>query len=193
MILFISVFSDEVVYQLSRGDHQAETAFTGDGVIEKHEAKSCSEVHALDFVPGQLDSAKQGWGDKLMLGAGNVQSSGRKLIWINYINYIQRNLITGNGSDKLMFRSWNIESESYKLVHAHNSYFQLIATNGIIITLMYLVFYLFQLKSRNYILLFTVLLYSMGNYGIFWGFSYLDVVFIILLSVNLKSGYDYQG
>ncbi len=189
IIAFSMVFFGPLKYQLSRGDHHSENAFGGK-VAEIKEPVSCDEIHALPMLPGELDTKKQGWGDKLMLGTNGVQSSGRKKIWLNYVNFIEKHLWFGNGSDKLMFRSYIEVSRTYKLVHAHNSFLQLIATNGILIALLYGLFYLRSFATRNYLAIVLFVLYSLGNYGLFWGFSYMDVIFLVLLTIPLKATYD---
>jgi hypothetical protein len=191
MLALILVFNSGIRNQLARGGHEAETVFGEKSLHEKLEPTSCAEIHAIEYQQGELDPAKQGWGEKMMIRAEGVQSSGRKLIWVNYLNFIEDNLILGNGSDKVMLRSWQNVTGKYKLIHAHNSYLMLIAANGILIAGLYFLFYLLNFKSRNFLAILCILVYSALNYGIFWGFSYLDAVFIILLTLKFKNSYDY--
>ena len=196
LITFLAiVFYSSLSVQFQRGEHQAENPFKEKVTVGSTERipQSTAEKHALDLKSGEVDPQLQKWGDKIMNGAQNVQSSGRKIIWLNYINFIQDNLFFGNGSDKLMYREWMPAKKRYKLVHAHNSFLQLIATNGIIIALLYFFFYLWNFSSKNYLPIIIIILYSIFNYGIFWGFSYLDAIFIIFLTTNFRKPYDYQG
>jgi len=191
LLFFTTVFYGQVVHQLFRGEHEAESVHQSIlSPQERIDPTSCSETHAIDIVPGEMNPSHQGWGEKLMAPAENIQSSGRKLIWINYLNFIENNLLFGNGSSRMMLRSWQEKTEKYKLLHAHNSFLMLIAANGILIFGLYLLFYWFNFRSKNYLVLLTVLLYSLFNYGIFWGFSYLDVMFIVLLTLKFKDSYD---
>lgn len=192
VFIFFTIFSTTMIDQLLRGDHEAESIFTPIEQPENYQF-SCAETHAIPKLAGELNPEKQGWGDRLMMSAENVQSSGRKVIWLNYLNYIEKNLVFGNGSDKLMLRDWDPEKGQMKLIHAHNSYIELIASNGIIISVIILLLYFFLFKSHNYLPVFIIGLYSLGNYGIFWGFSFLDVIFLMLLIFNLNVQYDDQG
>lgn len=189
VVILSIAFQSTLKNQFLRGDHEAESAF-GQKELAMAEPGSCAEQHAMPMLPGELDPAKQGWGDKLMMSTENIQSSGRKLIWLNYINFIQDHLLFGNGSDKLMMRQWVKKTQRYKLMHAHNSLLMMISTNGIVISILYLIFYLLFFKSRNYLAIGALVLYSMGNFGLFWGFSYMDVVFLILLTYNIRLSYD---
>lgn len=193
MVVLIVVLNSGLRNQLSRGEHQAETVFGEETAIKKLEPTSCAELHAIEYEQGKADPKLQGWGEKLMMRTEGVQTSGRKLIWVNYLNFIEDNLMFGKGSDKVMLRSWQNDIKHYKLIHAHNSFLMLLAANGLLITILYLLFYLFNFKSRNFLAILSIILYSMLNYGIFWGFSYMDAIFIILLTLKFKDSYDYQG
>ncbi|MGB1518419.1 MAG: zinc metallopeptidase, partial [Crocinitomicaceae bacterium] len=57
---------------------------------------------------------------------------------------------------------------------------------------LFLVFYLYFWKKINWIPVITILIYSLGNYGVFWGFSVMDLIFLILLTHHLKLGYEYK-
>lgn len=192
MFILFAIFSNNMVDQLLRGDHEAESIFTPIEQPEDYQF-TCAELHAIPKFAGELNPEKQGWGDQLMMAAENVQSSGRKVIWLNYLNYIQKNLLFGNGSDKLMLRDWDAEKGQMKLIHAHNSYLELIASNGILLSILILALHLLLFSSRNILPIIIICAYSLGNYGIFWGFSFLDAVFIMLLIFNLKVHYDYEG
>ena len=87
MLLYVTLFNGQVRHQLSRGGHEAESVYQSTSPVRTSaEPTTCAEVHAIDIVPGETNVQLQGWGEKLMSRAENVQSSGRKLIWINYIN-----------------------------------------------------------------------------------------------------------
>jgi hypothetical protein len=193
VVILSIVFSSALMQQLSRGGHEAETAFGPETFLEKLPPTSCSEIHAIDYKKGVLEPSQQGWGDKIMMRGENIQSSGRKLIWLNYLNFIEDNLLLGNGSDRLMLRSWQPETQSYKLIHAHNSFLMLIGGNGVLISLLYLLFFVLNFGRKHLIPIIAILFYSLLNFGIFWGFSYLDVVFLIFLMLNLKDVYDNEG
>lgn len=186
------IFFNTIKNQLTRGAHDAETSFSNTTETTVGIPQKCSDIHALPLKEGTINPSDQGLGDKLLLSAENIQSSGRKKIWLNYINYIEQNFLLGNGSDKLMFRQWLVDYNRFKLVHAHNSFLQLLATNGIIITILYLVLYFSLMKSFNLIPVLIIILYSCLNYGIFWGFSLMDFMLIIFITHSLTRNYDYQ-
>jgi hypothetical protein len=173
MIILTILFGNPLLYQSSRGGHAAESVT--EAVKTEHTVVGCAEEHAIPMKKANLDPRKQGWGDKLMLQAESVQTSGRKLIWLNYINYIERNLLFGNGSDKLMLRVWIESTSKFKLVHAHNSFLMLISSYGILLSGLFIAFYLYFWKKINWIPVIAMIIYSMGNYGLFWGFSAMDL------------------
>lgn len=189
VVLISIVCYKPLMYQLSRGGHEAESVLNLEE--DPNQINSCELSHALPMRSAELDPDKQGWGDKLMLTAENVQSSGRKLIWLNYINFIEENLWFGNGSDKPMVRMWLPDEGRYKLLHAHNSILMLFATYGLLLGLLFLAFYFYYWKGHNWLPILAILLYSMGNYGVFWGFSAMDVIMLILMSHKIKLSYDY--
>lgn len=189
VLVLALVFITPLKNQLTRDGHDAESAF------ESEDASSAKKIllntNALKMSKGETDPALQGLGDRIMTSAEGIQSSGRKLIWLNYINFIEEKPLFGNGSDKLMFYKYSSAFKDFKLIHAHNSYLQLIASNGIIISLLYLLFYILLFRAKNFLALGAILLYCLGNYGIFYGFSSMDVIFLILLMYPLTVNYDH--
>ena len=191
VLILVIALATPLKYQLTRGDKDADSAFEVEE--ESTQKKTLENTNAIRLAKGQTDPELQGLGDRLMLQAEGVQSSGRKRIWINYINFIEKHPWFGNGSDKLMFYRYLPRTDSFKLIHAHNSYLQLLATHGILLTLLFFIFYLVYMKWRNILAISAILIYCAANYGIFYGFSYMDVIFLILLVYPLKPNYDYAG
>ena len=113
-----------------------------------------------------------------------INTSGRTLIWMNYIQFIGEHKWFGFGSDKLLFKAIDQDEKKIKLIHAHNSFLQLLASNGIIISFLFLGILFFIWTKKNLLLLIPILLYSCFQYGIFWGFSLLDVFFFSILITN---------
>nr|WP_294858242.1 O-antigen ligase family protein [uncultured Fluviicola sp.] len=111
----------------------------------------------------------------------SVQSSGRKLIWLNYLQFIEKNPLTGNGSEKLYFTAPDKENKKTDLIHAHNSFLELLGTNGLFLGLMYLVMIVLWWRRKNFPILAAIIIYSLMQYGIFWGMSFLDVIFVFLV------------
>lgn len=111
----------------------------------------------------------------------NINTSGRTLIWLNYLDFIDHHLLFGNGSDKFLVKNINPETSEVSFIHAHNSYLEQLATHGLLLTLFFFVILFFLWKKNNWILIVSILFYSMFQYGIFWGFSYLDLFFMLFL------------
>ena len=109
--------------------------------------------------------------DQFTRKQGKIELSGRENIWQDYIGFILENPTFGNGSFKLMFGKY----------HAHNSFIQLIATNGLLIAGLYFLQIAMNLRMSNLIYVFTILLYSVTQYGIFWGISITDIIMYVLL------------
>jgi hypothetical protein len=108
-----------------------------------------------------------------------IDLSGRDEIWSDFFDFINSNWIFGNGSYKY-------EVEYYSgFIHAHNSFIQTLANNGIIITSLFLFLILFNLRRNNLLYIFTLIVYSLFQYGIFWGISLLDIIlFVFLIRVD---------
>ena len=67
------------------------------------------------------------------------------------------------------------------MIHAHNSFLQVIANNGILLGGFLIVLTLAKLNKKNIVYIVPLLVYSLTQYGIFWGTSLTDVVFFALL------------
>lgn len=108
---------------------------------------------------------------------GSVELSGRTQVWYLFGEYIQQNFMLGNGSYKYMLDTY-IRG---RVFHAHNSFLQIFATHGAIISAFYILLILINLNSKNILLVSTIILYSLSQYGIFWGVSLLDIIFFLFL------------
>lgn len=112
---------------------------------------------------------------------GKIEMAGRGLIWQHYIEYIQHHFLFGNGSYKYLFHNVIVDYT----FHAHNSFLQALSTNGIFIFMLYVLFVLLNINRQNAIYVLTILLYSVSQYGVFWGVSLLDIIlFTFLLQQN---------
>ena len=107
--------------------------------------------------------------------------SGRDEIWADFWKFIQSNLFFGNGSSKLLVDYYSGP------IHAHNSFLQIIANHGILISLLFLILLFTSIKRRNFIYVITLIFYSLLQYGIFWGISLIDIVlFVFLFRLDLN-------
>ena len=95
-----------------------------------------------------------------------VDLSGRDQIWAFFIDFVSKNLFFGNNGFKILFNG---------KMHAHNSFLMVIATNGIIIFSIYMFLLFRNIKRENMIFIFTLIVYSFVQYGIFWGISVMDI------------------
>ncbi|RQO76830.1 hypothetical protein DBR44_03900 [Aquitalea sp. FJL05] len=110
-------------------------------------------------------------------GKKTIDYSYRDEIWKSCINFITNNPILGNNSSR--FYIWNADYKQWE--HAHNSFLHLITSNGILITGLISFWILKHVSKHNFGLLLPLIIFSMGQYGIFWSISIQDVLFINLL------------
>lgn len=110
----------------------------------------------LDVIIGQLTR-----------NTGEVELTGRQYIWADFIEFIQHNLIFGNSCIKLWLDGY----------HAHNSYIQVVATNGVLIALVYFALLYRNIKLRNLIYIVPILVLGLTQYAFYWGISFLDIIF----------------
>lgn len=176
-LLFLAVLMPLISYQFTRGGKEMDSLDTQ--LYHKNTGLSCAEMHAPELKTPQ--EASNNHVEQLMGNLGSVELSGRKLIWYNFLYHITEKPLFGNGSDKLYFRSWQPKKQQFALIHAHNSFLELLATNGLVIFALYMLFYLSLLNRRNWIPLAAFGVYSLGQYGIFWGMSFLDVFLVVFL------------
>tara|TARA_B100001287_G_scaffold267435_1_gene262548 strand:+ start:9610 stop:10500 length:891 start_codon:yes stop_codon:yes gene_type:complete len=113
-----------------------------------------------------------------------INTSGRTLIWLNYLDYTEGNKWFGYGSNKLLFKAIDQDNQKIKLIHAHNSILQFVSSNGLFISLLFLIIIGYIWTKKNFILFIPILIFSCFQYGIFWGFSLLDVFFFSILMCN---------
>tara|TARA_Y100000588_G_scaffold251988_1_gene266525 strand:+ start:1049 stop:2140 length:1092 start_codon:yes stop_codon:yes gene_type:complete len=103
--------------------------------------------------------------------------SGRDFVYTYYYNFIVDNPLFGNSGVKLWYELSN------KLYHAHNSYLQLFSSNGIVIATIFLVGYLLLFKGYVFKLLLPFLIYSLLQYGLWWGFVFHDIIIFSIFFV----------
>lgn len=105
-----------------------------------------------------------------------VDLSGRDMVFPYYINFIQENIFFGN----FFTKHW-VALSIDRVYHAHNSFLQTFANMGLIFG-GGLVLILFRRINRlNLIYIFPIIIYSLFQYGVFWGVSYLDIIFFYFL------------
>ncbi len=154
---------------------------------------NCSQQHAMKMLePKDIDTTRpmvKGFLDF----SKKINTSGRKLIWLNYMKAIEEKPLFGNGSNKLMLVTLNPKTREVETIHAHNSYLMLISTHGLVLGVFFLGIMVLWWKWKNWSIVLIILGYSFFQYGIFWGFSLLDVVFVFVLIAPknlIASGYS---
>jgi hypothetical protein len=113
---------------------------------------------------------------QLTRGKSNgVDLSGRGHIWEGFIHFIKENPWWGNAGEKFY-----VEHRG-KDAHGHNSFLQVIATHGLLIFTIYLWLVLRNINRKNFLFVSLIFVYSMFQYGVFWGTSLMDIIFFKFL------------
>ncbi|SJM89826.1 membrane hypothetical protein [Crenothrix polyspora] len=124
--------------------------------------------------------------DNFNRGKDGVDLSGRDYIFNEFLTLFMQRPFLGNATRKVWLQ---IDGNLY---HAHNSYLEFMASNGIFISLLFFTgYYLLILRGRLLIAL-PLLVYSVFQYGLLWGLVFHDVVFFGLMFYLLKSEYGVQ-
>ena len=108
-------------------------------------------------------------------GKGTIELSGRSLIWNDFFHFIKTNLFFGNGSYKMYVSYLGNPS------HAHNSFIQIIANNGLFLALFYIIFTFTKINKNSWLYIFPLIIYSLTQYGLFWGISLVDIIFFVFI------------
>lgn len=109
-------------------------------------------------------------------GTDALDLSGRDEIWSKFIDFISNNLLLGNNSRKLYFDHYGTQAQ------AHNSFIMALATHGLFIFFFYFFMLCFNLSKFNFKYVLTICLFSMTQYAIYWGISFMDIVFLFFLT-----------
>jgi len=105
------------------------------------------------------------------VGLDKVEMSGRNYIWNVYVAYIFESPLFGNYGKKLMFGRF----------HAHNSFIEFFASCGLILFLLLMILIGVNINIENWIYIFPILLLAFGQYLVFWGISFFDILFYSVL------------
>lgn len=104
---------------------------------------------------------------------GTIELSGRDKIWAGFREFIQDHFWFGNGSFKFDWEGF----------HAHNSFLQIIGNHGIVLSLFLVFIVLYNTRKSNIVIVLPILIYSLSQYGVFWGVSLMDIMFYYALFV----------
>lgn len=110
------------------------------------------------------------------------QLSGRADLWEETTSFIKTHLILGNYSERLILSTGQ---------YPHSSYMSLLATHGLLLTLVLLAFYVFRISSKPAILIFLapILVDAAFQENLFWYISIFDQFLLYLLLVREPSAY----
>ena len=127
-----------------------------------------------------IDFYKKTFYTQITRGKSNIELSGREIIWPQFINKIKKDPIFGNHSKKFYADYHGVKNA----IHGHNSFLQVLANNGVIIFVLFIVLLFINITKYNIIFILAIILYSMTQYGIFWGISLLDIFMFMLFIYN---------
>lgn len=136
----------------------------------------------LDMIPRTL---LDGEGADLLrrLGLGGLEMAGRKELWSKAIEFIQGHFWFGNWSQRFL-----VDGK-----HVHNSFLEFLSTHGIFLFMLMLFFIWFNMTKKNIWIIACLSLYSVGQYGIFWDISFLDILFFSLLLFGIQFQKDHKS
>jgi len=168
--------------------------FVNIGYIKKYAKKpivllaifSISLSLAIYFIPIASDylMAQLSRGD----ASKGVDLSSRGLIWVEYFHLIKESPLFGSGSYKVFVTIPESGYEGHPF-HAHNSVIMLLATQGGIISLLHFILIAINVTKKNVIFIMSLFVYSMAQYGVFWGISFLDIfLFYFLFDSRFHQG-----
>ncbi len=143
----------------------------------------CSQENSIVMKTSSEISDKGQWAKNALAKDMGVNTSGRLLIWLNYLDFISNHSLWGLGSDKVMLRRINYRAQKVETIHAHNSFLMLFSMHGLVLGGCFLGMLLLWWRGKNLSIILAILAYSMTQYGVFWGVSWLDILFIFALII----------
>lgn len=114
--------------------------------------------------------------EQMTRGKNTVDYSGRDQIFAYFFDFWSNNLLIGNSGTKVW---WN---SSGSIWHAHNSYLEFLASNGLIASLLFLIGWVL-IFGRKTIIALPILIYSLSQYGFLWGLTFYDVVVFAIIFI----------
>lgn len=121
------------------------------------------------------------WGDlyyQMNRGMEDADLSQRDVVLGKYYQFLTDHPFFGNGSYKLWM---NINGALY---HGHNSFLQTFSTHGVVIGFIFLYLVFRNVNKYNFYYILPILVLSLFQYVIFWGVSFMDLVFFYFLFIT---------
>lgn len=185
LVLIVLVQIPYFKYSFTKGDSSEKTEVPETWKIEKDQL-TCADQHTLEMKDIPELNLPVWMGVSASESSQKMNTSGRTIIWLNFMNFIFEHPLIGNGTHKVSLRILNKKKE-IEYMHAHNSFIQYAATNGLIMLFLMCLLLFLKWNWKNSILIFCVIIYSQLQYGIFWGISLLDIYFIYLICSTKNS------
>lgn len=110
---------------------------------------------------------------QLTRGIAGGDYSHRAVVFSEFTNFIANNPLLGNAGAKAWFYF------NGRLYHAHNSFLELVASNGVAVGTAFMLGYLIVVW-RAWSIVVPVLVFSSIQYGILWGLVFNDIVLMAL-------------
>lgn len=119
--------------------------------------------------------------EQLFRGMDGGDTSGRAIVFMSYYEFIKDNLLFGNYGVKLWLLLLG------KIFHAHNSFLELFASNGLLVSIIFLAGFYTLTNKRSLPIIITLSVYSLIQYGLFWGFTFNDIITFGLIFYTYKA------
>lgn len=113
-------------------------------------------------------------------------ASGRDIVYQEFWDFFQNHFWRGNSSVKL----WMV-LRGGDIYHAHSSFLMTLASNGVLISLLYLYVYIKNINKSNWIYGMCMCLASITQYTIGWGLAFPDIICFWVLFCSLDR-YSYS-
>lgn len=185
LVFLVSAQVPYLRYSFTKGDSSEETEVPDSWKITDDQL-TCADQHTLEMKDIPDLNLPVWMGVSASESSQKMNTSGRTIIWLNFMNFIFEHPLNGNGTHKVSLRILNKKRE-IEYMHAHNSFIQYAATNGLIMLFLMLLLLFLKWNWKNSILIFCIIIYSQLQYGIFWGISLLDIYFIYLICSTKNS------
>lgn len=116
--------------------------------------------------------------EQLTRGRGTIDYSGRDQIFSYFFGFWKENMLLGNMGKKVL---WDSGSSIW---HAHNSYLEFLSSNGLIVSIFFILAWIFIFGKNTYIVI-PILVYSTFQYGFLWGMTFYDfIIFAIIYTYS---------
>lgn len=118
--------------------------------------------------------------------SGKLDLSNRQEVWKLHLDFFLQHPLFGNGSYKYYVIFLNQPP-----AHAHNSFIQLLSTNGLIITILYLAVFFIGISLKNFKVILPIMLIASFQHILFWGISNEDIfLYMFLFNTKIYESYS---